>query len=330
MQAPDFWHRAGPVGWALAPLGWIYAGAEAAHMALARSWKAPVPVICIGNLVAGGAGKTPVALAIGERLTEAEVPFHFLSRGYGGSATGPLRVDPARHDAAMTGDEPLLLARAAPAWVSRKRVPGAQAAIAGGARAVVMDDGFQNPWLHKDISIVVVDGGYGFGNGQVMPAGPLRETVRCGLARAQAVVVVGEDRRNVRHGIERITKGRIPILSAHIEPDIQSAEVISGKTVVAFAGIARPEKFFHTLESLGCTLVERRPFPDHHPYDERETRAILSIADSAGAIPVTTEKDAVRLPPELRSRVRTLKIRLRWDDEGALEKILEPVLSHGR
>mgnify|MGYP000638645222 CR=1 FL=1 len=193
MRAPDFWQpgKGGFAAMALAPLGRVYAAAGAARRAAARPWKAPVPVICIGNLVAGGAGKTPVALDFGKRLIDSGETVHFLSRGYGGTEKGPLRIDPAIHTCQAVGDEPLLLARLAPTWIAADRRLGCQAAVAAGAGIVIMDDGFQNPTTVKDLSVIVIDGGYGFGNGRVMPAGPLREPVAAGLKRAQAVVVIG-------------------------------------------------------------------------------------------------------------------------------------------
>ena len=206
MRAPDFWRRGGgPLGAVLTPLGWGYGLATRLRLAMANPFKASVPVLCVGNLIAGGAGKTPVTLSLGRRLMDQGRKVHFLSRGYGGRRAGPLRVDPDHHGAREVGDEALLLARCAPAWVARDRPGGCRAAIAGGARAIIMDDGFQNPYLAKDVSLLVVDGAYGFGNGRVMPAGPLREPVEAGLARADALVLIGADGAGV---VERPSTGR--------------------------------------------------------------------------------------------------------------------------
>ncbi len=342
MRAPDFWagkgsgQRAGrgaaildPVlPHLLAPAGFAYAAAARLRTALVRPGRAPLPVICVGNLVAGGAGKTPAAISLGEPLRRAGMTPHFLSRGYGGvlgaSSSAPVRVDPARHGAREVGDEALLLSAAAPTWVSRDRLAAAKAAAAAGADVAVMDDGFQNPTIAKDLSLVVVDGGYGFGNGKVMPAGPLREGIGRGLARADAVALVGEDDA----GAEAVIAGRVQILKARLVPDPGSGDLRARK-VVAFAGIARPEKFFRSLEAFGCEIVSRRGFPDHHPYTERDIADIAGEAERSGAAAVTTAKDAVRLPEGTRERVRVFSVHLEWDDPEALTALLARVTGHG-
>ena len=319
MRAPDFWYRApGPASALLAPLGAAYDLASRLRRSLIRPERVAVPVLCVGNLVAGGAGKTPVALDLARRLAARGRAPHVLSRGYGGRTGGPLRVDPEWHDAATVGDEPLLLARAAPTWVARDRLAGARAAMAEGAGCLLLDDGFQNPRLAKDLALVVVDGEAGFGSGRVMPAGPLRETVARGLARAQAVVLLGED----RHGIAAALPPGLPLLRARLRTGPE-AEALRGRPVVAFAGIGRPEKVFATLRELGAELVETHGFPDHHPYGGAEVEALLVTAKRRGALAVTTEKDAVRLPEPLRARVTVLSVALAWDDEAALDALLE-------
>ena len=320
MRAPDFWGRgnAGLVSTALLPLAWVYGLAARVRFMTARSWRAPVPVLCVGNLVAGGAGKTPVALSLGARLLERGVAAHFLTRGYGGRNAGPLRVDCDNHDAREVGDEALLLARCAPTWVARDRAAGARAAVADGAAAIVMDDGLQNPSLQKDVSLVVVDGAYGFGNGRLMPAGPLRETVATGLARAHAVVVIGADET----GSTRLAP---QVLRARLEPGPE-AVALSGKSVVAFAGIGNPKKFFDTLRSIGCRVAAAHAFPDHHPFTAAEIDRLCRSARDLGAVPVTTAKDAVRLPPDAGNGIQVLTITLEWEDEAALDTILRPVM----
>ena len=260
MRAPEFWAKGGLPSLALAPLGWLWAAAAGLRGALVTPVRAAVPVICVGNLTVGGAGKTPVAESIAAMLPGA----HFLSRGYGGSEKGPLRVDPHRHRHAQVGDEPLLLAEVAPCWVARNRAAGARAAVAAGASCLVMDDGYQHPGLFKDVSLLVVDGHSGFGCGRCVPAGPLREPIGRGLKRATAVVILGED----RHGIERRV-APLPVLRAWLEPEAE-AQTLTGRPVVAFAGIGRPTKFFHTLEKLGADIVEGYAFPDHYPYHPAE------------------------------------------------------------
>lgn len=325
MKTPAFWYR--PPGLAsslLAPLGALYGLAGRRRIAGTVPQRVAAPVVCVGNLVAGGAGKTPVGLALIAALHARGVPVHALTRGHGGREAGPLQVDPARHTAADVGDEALLLAGAAPCWVARDRVAGARCAVAAGAGAIVMDDGFQNPALHKDLALIVADGAVGFGNGRLVPAGPLRERVADGLARADALVILGEDRR----GVAALAGGR-PVLKAWLEPDPEAAARLAGRAVLAFAGIGRPEKFFATLETLGARVVERAPFADHHPYRPAEVAALIDRAASTGAVPVTTAKDAVRLPPDLRGRVEVLPVSVHWENEGALAALLTPVLLKG-
>ncbi len=329
MRAPAFWDREGaPLSILLAPLGAAFALVGRLRRSRAVAWRAPVPVICVGNLVAGGAGKTPVALSVGRRLAARGIIICFLSRGYGGILRGPVRVDPDIHDAGQVGDEPLLLAGAAPCWVARDRAAGAREAAAAGARAIVMDDGHQNPSLEKTLSLVVVDGETGFGNGRVMPAGPLRESVSRGMARADAVVILGEDSA----GVARSIPDGLPVLRAALEPAPESRD-LAGKTVYAFAGIGRPEKFFTTLEAMGCILAGRRGFADHHPYSRAEMREVVDAAAALDAVLVTTEKDAVRLAPEYRPIVKTLAVEIVWREpellDGLLDKAMDKAMGNG-
>lgn len=325
MRAPDFWRRDGLVPALLAPLAWGFAAAGRARRAFVRPARAPCPVICVGNLVVGGAGKTTVALALARRLRAAGHNMHLLGRGYGGRQRGPLRVDRDRHDTREVGDEALLLAAEAPTWVARDRVAGARAAAEAGAEVVVMDDGFQSPALEKDLSLLVVDAAYGFGNGRVMPAGPLRETLADGLARAHALVLVGEDGRGLERRLAALMR---PVLRAHLEPGPEAA-ALSGRRVLAFAGIARPEKFFRTLEALGCRVAVARVFPDHHRYDADEIMTMVEDACRLDAVPVTTEKDAVNLPPEARPMVKVVQVHLVWHEPQAVDALLAPLLGGG-
>jgi tetraacyldisaccharide 4'-kinase len=320
--APEFWDRSGLAARLLQPFAWGHAAAGAARRALARPWRAPVPVLCVGNLVVGGAGKTPVVLDLARRFAAAGRRPQILSRGYGGHLAGPVAVDPARHGAAEVGDEPLLLAAAAPTWVARDRAAGARAAVAAGADLLLLDDGFQNPALAKDLSLVVVDGGYGFGNGRVLPAGPLREPVAAGLGRADAVVLMGEDRA----GVLPLVAGR-PVLRARLAPADPGA--VAGRRVVAVAGIGRPSKFFATLEAAGATIAARRAFADHHAYAEGELAALAGLAAAHDAALVTTAKDAAGLTPAWRERVLVLEVRVAWADEAALQALLARVAGRG-
>jgi len=329
MQAPEFWYsQQGSLrSLLLAPAGWVYGLASAIRQDRADPWQAPIPVICIGNLVAGGQGKTPAALSIGKALKAAGKEVHFLSRGYGGSLEGPLQVEPNHHTASEVGDEPLLLAETAPAWISVDRQAGIEAAYTRGAEIIVMDDGFQNPLVKKDLSIIVIDGETGFGNGRLIPAGPLREGVTVGLARAQAVVIIGEDRFNLKDALSDIAKGfahnPIETFAARLKPDA-NALTYKDKKVFAFAGIGRPKKFFNTVLEIECDLVGAKTFEDHHPYTEKEISSLLETAKKGGAILVTTAKDHVRLPAPQKKDVAILSVTLDWTDASALDSLLKP------
>jgi tetraacyldisaccharide 4'-kinase len=329
MKAPGFWYggAGSPVGAVLSPLGWVYGAATALRQRLARPESAGAPVICIGNLTAGGAGKTPVVLDLAGRLAAAGMAPHVISRGYGGTA-GPdaHRVDPARDDAASVGDEPLMMARTALVWVGAERAATARAAVADGAGVLVLDDGFQDPSLQKDLSLVVVDGRFGFGNGFLIPAGPLRESIGAGLARADGVVIVGDDAWGVEDAVRRFGPQGLAVLRARIVPGPEAA-AIAGRPVLAFAGIGHPDKFFQTLRDQGCELAETRAFADHHPYTAAELEGLRRRAGALNARLVTTEKDAQRLPGGAAPDIGVLTITLQWDDEAALDRLLHSVKS---
>ena len=326
MQAPEFWAGDGngkALGLLLAPLGMAYDLAGRLRRALVSPVNPGVPVICIGNLVAGGAGKTPIAMAIAARLRERGRGPHLLTRGYGGQEKGPLRVDRFRHDVGDVGDEALLLAKVAPTWVARDRRTAARGAVATGAKTLILDDGFQNPRLAKDLSILVVDGAYGFGNGRVIPAGPLREPPRRGLGRADAVVLMGEDERGLAEPLRSEGRGAPrPLLRARLVPEADGP-TLEGRRVLAFAGIGRPEKFFETLAGLGAELVDKRRFPDHHRYSSAEIEVLRARARQLEASPVTTEKDIVRLPRAQREGITTLAVKVVWDDTAPLDALLD-------
>jgi tetraacyldisaccharide 4'-kinase len=316
MRAPDFWHE--PPGLAaalLAPAGAAWEAAARLRRAIARPYRAPVPVICVGNLVAGGSGKTPVVLSLAGMLAARTTAVHVVTRGYGGSLAGPVRVDPAQHHAAAVGDEALLLAARAPCWVARDRAAGIAAAAEAGAAAILLDDGFQNPNVAKDLPLVVVDADYGFGNGRVMPAGPLREPVTAGLARADAVVLLGDG-----PGPAELRDVTCPVLRATLEP--QNGERFDRLRLLAFAGIGRPEKFFVTLRRLGAALVMAEPFADHHRYSEAEIARLRERAAREDARLVTTAKDWVRLRPSWRAGIDVLEVETRWQDPAALDHLL--------
>ncbi len=284
--------------------------------------KLTLPVICCGNATAGGAGKTTVALDLGQRLQARGLAAHFLLRGYGGKLKGPARVDPTTHDSRAVGDEALLLADRCPTWVSADRAAGGTAAQAAGAQAIIMDDGLQNPTLEKTLSLLIIDGSYGFGNGRVIPSGPLREPIFAAAARCRAAVLIGEDET----GALAQLPPALPVLRARLVPGPEAA-TLAGKPVVAFCGIANPRKFFTTLQEAGAVLAARHPFADHYPFDDEEIRDLLAEAEKLRATPVTTRKDIVRIPPALRAGIQVVSIALAWVDPTAIEALLDEALT---
>jgi tetraacyldisaccharide 4'-kinase len=324
MREPAFWWREPSLACALlAPLAAAY-GAVAQARLERRGRRAGVPIVCIGNLTVGGAGKTPTALAVARMLAAAGERPVFLSRGYGGTLVGPVVVDPSRHRAREVGDEPLLLARAAPTIVARNRVMGA--GFAAGASVIVMDDGFHNPSLAKDFSVLVVDARRGIGNGRVIPAGPLRAPVDAQLTRAQALVVVGASSRALAIAETARTRN-IPILQAYLRADTGFIAELAGRRVLAFAGIGDPEKFFATLAEAGIAIAGKRSFPDHHRYTPAEAGALCNAAERDGLVLVTTEKDLARLSGEdqlkqLAGRAQALPVTLAFADEAPFKSLL--------
>jgi tetraacyldisaccharide 4'-kinase len=328
-RPPRFWEtgNGGAAAALLAPAAQLYSAAVRLRFALARPVRVPVPVVCVGNPGLGGAGKTPTALAIARRLAARGHAPWFLSRGYGGRLAGPLRVDAAHHAARDVGDEPLLLAASAPTVVARDRVAGARHAAAAGAGVIVMDDGYQNPSLAKDCAILVVDGAAGIGNGRVFPAGPLRERLGPQLARARLVVIVGKGVAGDRMAVTAGQAG-IAVLRAALCPTDQ-APPLAGRAVVAFCGIARPEKFFASLEAAGARVAATLAFPDHHPFTTGDAARILELAARhAGAMVLTTEKDRVRLDAandpgaKLRGIARALPVEMVFEEPAALDALL--------
>jgi tetraacyldisaccharide 4'-kinase len=326
MRPPSFWSTdAGRSSGALtrallSPLGWIYAGLTARRLRTTQPAPAPVPVICIGNLTVGGVGKTPVALTVLDAAKRLGRMPAALSRGHGGRLRGPLRVEPGVHGARDVGDEPLLLARAAAAYIDADRVGGARLAAADGADLIVMDDGHQNPKLEKTLSVVVVDSVTGWGPGQILPAGPLREPVEAGLSRADAVIVMTPSSQDnadyARLGLEDL---QIPVLKAWLEPDTAPP---SGP-LLAFAGIGRPQKFYDALSAHGAELAETASFPDHHVFTRAEIDHLADLAESYGATLVTTEKDWVRLPGDVQGSVASWPVRARFAEPARLDALIE-------
>jgi tetraacyldisaccharide 4'-kinase len=330
MRAPAFWtirhgRDAAPMlRLLLTPLGWLYGASVARRLAQVVPQRLPVPVVSIGNISVGGTGKTPLALMIRAELSgliEGEVAI--LSRGYGGTLSEPTRVDLSVHSANQTGDEPLMMAASGPVFVARDRSAGGRLAVAQNMAALVLDDAHQNPSLAKDLSVVVVDGKTGFGNGHLVPAGPLREPVAKGLARADLVITMGPVSEDTSADLADYEG---PILAAKLVP---SPIEIPGK-VVGFCGIGRPEKFDATLQSLGLDVVDMYPFPDHHAYSSTDIARLEKIAREAGAGLVTTRKDYVRLPRDFASKVRVIEVTAMMEDQDALRAILVAALDRAR
>lgn len=326
MREPAFWWReAGLAAHLLTPLAAVY-GAVAGRRLRQPGARAAVPVVCIGNLTTGGAGKTSLVLMLARILRAAGDTPVLLSRGYGGRQSGPLLVDPERHQAADVGDEPLLLARAAPTVVARDRLAGASAAAAAGASIIVMDDGFQNPSLRKDFSVLVVDTRRGIGNGKVFPAGPLRAPLAAQLARADGLVLVGSA-NGAALVTDRARKRGVPVFAAKLEPDAAAVEALAPARVLAFAGIGDPDKLFTSLASAGIAVVRSRGFPDHHRYSVDEALALCEEADREGLTLVTTEKDIARMQGDaglatLAAHARAFPVTLTLADAAAFLRLL--------
>ena len=322
MRAPEFWQTENGLARLLSPIGAIVGAITAGRIARAKPVRVGVPVICVGNLTAGGTGKTPIAASVAGRLKARGLAPAILLRGYGGRKQPiPVRVDLSHHTVTDVGDEALLHARAFPAFVSPLRDRAALAAIAAGATALVMDDGHQNPGLARNLSLVVVDGIKGFGNGHIMPAGPLREDITAGLARADAVILMGDDPRDLASKLAQ----RLPVLRARLVPGPEY-RALARQRVVAFAGIGDPDKFFRTLSATGAQVVAKRVFDDHHEFEAADIQPILDEAYELDALPVTTAKDAVRLSPDQRQQVNVLSVTVEWDDPAALERLLDRAL----
>lgn len=330
MKAPHFWsagldpksREAAPLTRALlTPLAWLYLWGLNRKLASAVPETAPVPVICIGNLTTGGAGKTPVAEAIRSRISTLGLRAATLSRGHGGREPGPLQVNPEAHTFRQVGDEPLLLAASGEAWIGRDRPAAARSMADAGVQAVLMDDGHQNPSLKKDFTFVVIDAGAPFGNGHVLPKGPLREPVAAGLARAGAVILMGDGPVPAA-----VTHSGKPVLRARLE----AAAPVPAGPLVAFAGIGRPEKFFDSLKAAGADLRDAIPYADHHPYSAGDLDFLRALARREGAALVTTSKDHVRLPPDLRAETRVFPVAAVFEDPEALDAMLAAIFKRSQ
>lgn len=326
LEAPSWWYRKpGIQAVLLSPVSLAWAAVARLRWMVASPYRASIPVICVGNPTSGGAGKTPVAMAVARLLQqEGERPV-FLTRGYGGATYGPHLVNRQEDSAADVGDEPLLLARVAPTIVSSSKTAGARLADQSKASVIVMDDGFQNPSLEKDLSLLVVDKSLGIGNGWVIPAGPLRANMRLQLSKAHALVPVGSGHA-ADSVIEQAQHLGLPILEAELVPR-DNTDWLKVKPVVAFSGIGHPQKFFSMLEKLGASIMHRASFPDHHAYSYQDADQLLEIAMQHGAQLVTTEKDMARLNgagsiERLRKAARALSVRMWFKDQGKFKRLV--------
>ena len=330
MKAPAFWSNArtapGALSTALMPFSYIWRLAGRLRSNRTTPARVDVPVLCIGNLTAGGAGKSPMVAALQGRLAEQGIAAHVVTRGYGGKTIGPHLVDERTDRFEDVGDEPLMLSANGPVWVARDRVAGARAALHAGAELILLDDGYQNPGLHKDASILMVDAGQGFGNGRVIPAGPLREPVAEGLSRADLAVVLGPEPQRAVCRQSWPELATLASLDAQLVPQ-QTGLPLEGEDVMAFAGIGRPQKFFDTLREMGANLIATHAFADHQPFPPAILRRLLKESREASAVLVTTEKDAVRLPQSMRMEILTVQVRLAPVDWTPIDDLVQTLLS---
>ena len=318
MRTPPFWQSLNVTSAVLLPLGLLYYAGAWLDRHLSTAKRAPLPVISVGNVTAGGAGKTPVTLTLAALLQAQGYIPHIATRGYGGAAQTAHRVTP-QDSWREVGDEALLLQRTAPTWVGKNRLAAAHAAHNAGATALLLDDGLQHHALKKDLSLLVIDGAYGLGNHLPLPAGPLREPLACALKRCDAVIMIGEDAQHVRPLIS------LPIFNAHLVPE-KVADTMRIDRWIAFAGIGRPEKFFTTLRTHGLTVVAQHAFADHHPYSDAELDTLRAAAREVNARLITTEKDWVRLPEARRAEISTFPVTLQFEDAASFTSWLIPRL----
>ncbi len=325
MKTPKFWQNSSLLGDLLSPLGWIYYRTSQIH----RKWQSRnaqpkqliAPIICIGNVTAGGAGKTPTARMLSAMFKIAGQKPHFISRGYGGTPQAePLRVNLKEHIASQVGDEPLLLAQMAPCWVSTNRQASAEQAVRDGASIVIADDGLQNSLFYKDTSLLVMDSQYGIGNGKLMPAGPLREPLEKALNRCDGIILIGDGSYK--------PSTTLPIWPAKLKR-VTDLTAYQNKAVIAFAAIATPQKFFDGLKDAGMELIENIAYADHHPYSTNDVALLLDKAEEAQAVLMTTAKDYVKLPETFRPHCIVVDVKLQLEQPREFLAWLEERIAHG-
>ncbi len=314
MKTPSFWYQPPRfLSTFLWPLSWIYGKGGKTLSLLKKSHRFPVPILSVGNIVCGGAGKTPLAIALARLLQTRGINVHFVTRGYGGTQKGPLKINPSYHTSVEVGDEPLLLAQQAPTWIAKERPLGVQKAMEEGAHLIILDDGHQTSGLYKDLSFVVVDLLQRFGNGYVIPAGPLREDLAEGLKRSDALIGIGEG--------EIVTDQ--PFFRARSVPH---PLIIPSNRVIAFCGLGFPQKFYKTLQDLEVDLIAIKSFPDHYRYQKEDLVRLQKMANENHAVLVTTQKDKVKIPSSWHIQLHVLDISIQFEDsEGIYEFILQKI-----
>jgi tetraacyldisaccharide 4'-kinase len=324
LKAPKFWYlkKDTILSWSLYPLSFLFELGTKFRNVTSRTNKFSFPIICIGNIVVGGAGKTPVAIKIGELLKIAGYNPHFISKGYAGVIKKSTLVAPW-HSPKSVGDEPLLLSQIAPTWIGIDRVNSIKLAKNMGADCIIMDDGFQNPTIHKDFSIVVINASQEFGNKRVIPAGPLRESIKRGLSRTKLIIVIGE----ITISLQKDIPDHIPIIQAKFKINNEN-KIFKGQKITAFAGIAYPEKFFTSLREQGAKIIKEVTYPDHHIYDENDLLSLAEIANKTQSILVSTQKDFVRIPKSYRSLVNTLEGKISFEKEEIIKEILTNIIEN--
>ena len=324
LKAPKFWYLKKDtfLSRSLYPFSLLFRLGTKFRNIASHTNKFAFPVICIGNIVVGGAGKTPVAIKIGELLKIAGYNPHFISKGYAGVIKKSTLVE-TWHSPQSVGDEPLLLSEIAPTWIGKDRNNSIKLAKNMGADCIIMDDGFQNPTIHKDFSIIVINASQEFGNKRVMPSGPLRESIVRGLSRTNLIIVIGE----IKNSLQKNIPDHIPVIQAKFKINNEN-KIFKGQKITAFAGIAYPEKFFTSLREQGAKIIKEITYPDHHIYNENDLLSLAEIANKTQSILVSTQKDFVRVPKSYRSLVNTLEGKIYFEKEDIIKEILTNVIEN--
>ena len=324
LKAPKFWYQKKDtyLSNSFYPLSLLFRFGTKIRNLVSTKQNTKLPIICVGNIVVGGAGKTPVALKIGKLLIKAGYNPHFISRGYSGTIKSSTLVQ-SWHSAKSVGDESILLSEIAPTWIGGDRINSANLAHQNGSDCLILDDGFQNPNIQKDFSIIVINATQEFGNKRVMPSGPLRESIKRGLSRTHLVIVIG----NTSEKIKKTIPVNIPIIEAKFQINKEN-KIFKGQNITAFAGIAYPEKFFQSLEEQGAKIVKKLSYPDHYIYNENDLLSLAEIANKTKSILVSTKKDYIRIPKSYRSLINTLEGEIIFNDEDSLVKMLSKVIEN--